>query len=127
VYSSPGSKSDNSLQDLLLNENCVFLPSVFYTVFVITFFYSTFFIFIMNIYFGNLSYKVRENDLQGVVAEYGEVTSCKVIKDRETGKSKGFAFVEMADDAAAKKAIEELNGAEFDGRALVVKEANPRT
>ena len=57
----------------------------------------------MNIYFGNLSYKVRENDLQGVVAEYGEVTSCKVIKDRETGKSKGFAFVEMADDAAAKK------------------------
>ena len=81
----------------------------------------------MNIYFGNLSYKVRENDLQGVVTEYGEVTSCKVIKDRETGKSKGFAFVEMADDAAAKKAIEELNGAEFDGRALVVKEANPRT
>ena len=81
----------------------------------------------MNIYFGNLSYKVRENDLQGVVEEFGEVTSCKVIKDRETGKSKGFAFVEMADDAAAKKAIEELNGAEFDGRALVVKEANPRT
>ncbi|HRG03575.1 MAG: RNA-binding protein [Paludibacteraceae bacterium] len=80
----------------------------------------------MNIYFGNLSYKVRENDLQGVVAEYGEVTSCKVIKDRETGKSKGFAFVEMTDDAAAKKAIEELNGAEFDGRAMVVKEAKPR-
>ena len=50
-----------------------------------------------------------------------------MIKDRETGQSKGFAFVEMADDAAAKKAIEELNGAEFDGRALVVKEANPRT
>ena len=80
----------------------------------------------MNIYFGNLSYKVQENDLQGAVQEYGEVTSCKVIKDRETGRSKGFAFVEMADDAAAKKAIEELNGAEFDGRALVVKEANPR-
>ena len=80
----------------------------------------------MNIYFGNLSYKVRENDLQGVVAEYGKVTSCKVIKDRETGKSKGFAFVEMTDDAAAKKAIEELNGAEFDGRAMVVKEAKPR-
>ena len=80
----------------------------------------------MNIYFGNLSYKVRENDLQGVVAEYGEVTSCKVIKERETGKSKGFAFVEMTDDAAAKKAIEELNGAEFDGRAMVVKEAKPR-
>lgn len=80
----------------------------------------------MNIYFGNLSYKVRENDLLEAVAEYGEVTSCKVIKDRETGKSKGFAFVEMADDAAATKAINELNGAEFDGRALVVKEAKPR-
>ncbi|MHB9054958.1 MAG: RNA recognition motif domain-containing protein [Paludibacteraceae bacterium] len=80
----------------------------------------------MNIYFGNLSYKVRENDLQGVVEEYGEVASCKVIKDRETGKSKGYAFVEMPDDAAATKAIEELNGAEFDGRAMVVKEAKPR-
>ena len=80
----------------------------------------------MNIYFGNLSYKVRENDLQGVVAEYGEPTSCKIIKDRETGKSKGFAFVEMADDAAATKMIEELNGAELDGRTLVVKEARPR-
>jgi RNA recognition motif-containing protein len=80
----------------------------------------------MNIYFGNLSYKVRENDLQGVLAEYGEVTSCKIIKDRETGKSKGFGFVEMADDAAATKMIEELNGAELDGRTLVVKEARPR-
>ncbi|HHT22830.1 MAG TPA: RNA-binding protein [Bacteroidales bacterium] len=80
----------------------------------------------MNIYFGNLSYKVRENDLQAVVEEYGEVTSCKIIKDRETRRSKGFGFVEMPDEDAAKKAIEELNGAEFDGRAMVVKEANPR-
>ena len=80
----------------------------------------------MNIYVGNLSYKVRENDLLGVLAEYGKVDSCKIIKDRETGKSKGFAFVEMADDAAANKAIEELNGAEFDGRTMVVKEARPR-
>ena len=80
----------------------------------------------MNIYFGNLSYKVRENDLQGVVGEYGEVSSCKIIKDRDTGKSKGFAFVEMVDDAAATKAIEELNGAELDGRTLVVKEARPK-
>lgn len=80
----------------------------------------------MNIYFGNLNYRVRESDLQGVAAEYGEVTSCKVIKDRDTGKSKGFAFVEMADDAAAAKLIEELNGAELDGRTLVVKEARPR-
>ena len=107
-----------------MNDFC-FFTFRFYAISVTLFFIQSF--LIMNIYFGNLSYKVRENDLQGVVAEYGEVTSCKVIKDRETGKSKGFAFVEMADDAAAKKAIEELNGAEFDGRALVVKEANPRT
>ncbi len=80
----------------------------------------------MNIYVGNLSYKVRENDLLGVLATYGKVDSCKIIKDRETGKSKGFAFVEMADDVAAAKAIEELNGADFDGRTMVVKEARPR-
>lgn len=80
----------------------------------------------MNIYFGNLSYGVRENDLQGILNEYGEVTSCKIIKDRETGRSKGFGFVEVADDDAGTKIIEELNGAEFDGRTMVVKEANPK-
>jgi len=80
----------------------------------------------MNIYVGNLSYNVRENDLQGVLEEYGAVDSCKIVKDRETGRSKGFGFVEMPDDAAATKAIEELNGAEFDGRTMVVKEARPR-
>ena len=58
--------------------------------------------------------------------EYGTVDSVKIIKDRETGKSKGFAFVEMADDAAAKKAIEELNEAEYEGRQMVVKEARPK-
>ena len=58
--------------------------------------------------------------------EYGQVTSCKIVKDRDTGRSKGFGFVEMSDDAAATKAIEELNGAEFDGRTMVVKEARPR-
>ena len=80
----------------------------------------------MNIYIGNLSYKVRENDLREVIEEYGQVDSCKIIQDRETRKSKGFAFVEMADDSAAAKAITELNGAEFDGRTMVVKEATPR-
>ena len=59
--------------------------------------------------------------------EYGQVSSCKIIKDRETGRSKGFGFVEMSDDSAATKAIEELNGAEFDGRTMVVKEARPRS
>lgn len=81
----------------------------------------------MNIYVGNLSYKVGESDLQGVIEEYGQVESCKIIKDRDTGKSKGFAFVEMSDESAATKAIVELNGAEFDGRSMVVKEARPRT
>ena len=79
----------------------------------------------MNIYVGNLSYRVRENDLQEVMAEYGEVQSCKIVKDRETNKSKGFAFVEM-DDAGAEKAIAELNGADLDGRTMVVKEARPK-
>ena len=81
----------------------------------------------MNIYVGNLSYKVRENDLKEVMEEYGQVDSCKLITDRDTRKSKGFAFVEMADDEAAKKAIAELNGAELDGRTMVVKEAAPRS
>ena len=81
----------------------------------------------MNIYVGNLSYKVRESDLKEVIEEYGQVDSCKIIIDRDTRKSKGFAFVEMADDAAAKKVISDLSGAEFDGRAMVVKEATPRS
>ena len=80
----------------------------------------------MNIYVGNLSYKVRESDLKEVIEEYGQVDSCKIIIDRDTRKSKGFAFVEMADDDAAKKAIAELNGAELDGRTMVVKEATPK-
>lgn len=80
----------------------------------------------MNIYIGNLNYRVREDDLKQVMEEYGIVDSVKIIKDRETGKSKGFAFVEMPNDADAKKAIEELNEAEYEGRQMVVKEARPR-
>ena len=80
----------------------------------------------MNIYIGNLNYRVREEDLKQVMEDYGVVDSVKIIKDRETGKSKGFAFVEMPDDAAAKKAIEELNEAEYEGRQMVVKEARPK-
>ena len=78
----------------------------------------------MNIYVGN--YRVKEADLQQVMEDYGKVTSCKVIIDRETGRSKGFGFVEMDDDAAATKAIAELNGAEYEGRTMVLKEARPR-
>ena len=77
----------------------------------------------MNIYVGNLNYRVREDDLKQVMEEYGTVESVKIIKDRETGKSKGFGFVEMPDDEAAKKAIAE---AEYEGRQIVIKEARPK-
>ncbi len=80
----------------------------------------------MNIYIGNLNYRVRESDLQQVLEEYAPVTSVKIIKDRETGKSKGYAFAEMENSTAALQAIEELNGAEFEGRTMVVKEARPK-
>ena len=80
----------------------------------------------MNIYIGNLNYRVREEDLKQVMEEYGVVDSVKIIKDRETGKSEGFAFVEMPDEASAKKAMGELNEAEFEGRQMVVKEARPK-
>lgn len=80
----------------------------------------------MNIYVGNLNYRVKEADLQQVMEDYGTVNSVKVITDRETGRSKGFAFVEMADQEDGEKAIAELNGAELQGRTMVVKEARPK-
>ena len=80
----------------------------------------------MNIYVGNLPYGIRDEKLGEMFAEFGDVTSSKVIVDRETGRSKGFGFIEMSDDAAAKEAIEQLNGKEFDGRAIKVNEAKPR-
>ena len=80
----------------------------------------------MNIYIGNLNYRVREEDLKQVLEEYGVVDSVKIIIDRETGRSKGFAFVEMPNNAEGQKAIEELNEAEYEGRQMVVKEARPK-
>ncbi|HCC51848.1 MAG TPA: RNA-binding protein [Porphyromonadaceae bacterium] len=80
----------------------------------------------MNIYVGNLNYRVREDDLKSIMEQYGTVDSVKVIKDRETGRSKGFAFVEMQDDEEARRAIDELNEKEFEGRQMVVKEAIPK-
>ncbi len=80
----------------------------------------------MNIFVANLSYRVEDSDLQDIFEEYGEVSSAKIIKDRDTGKSRGFGFVEMADNAAGSKAIEELNGAEYDGREITVKQAEER-
>lgn len=81
----------------------------------------------MNIYISNLSYGVNDADLKELFAEYGEISSAKVITDRETGRSRGFGFVEMPDDAMAQKAIEELNQAEYDGKVINVTVAKPRT
>lgn len=80
----------------------------------------------MNIYVGNLNYKLNEEDLKGIFEEYGSVDSCKIIMDKHTGRSKGFGFVEMADDEAGKKAIDELNGATLESRTMVVNEARPK-
>lgn len=80
----------------------------------------------MIIYIGNLSYSVKERDLHQVMEDYGTVKSTKLIIDRATNRSKGFAFVEMENDDEAKNAIQELNGAEYAGRQMVVKEATPR-
>tara|TARA_B100000035_G_scaffold257763_1_gene227951 strand:- start:432 stop:677 length:246 start_codon:yes stop_codon:yes gene_type:complete len=78
----------------------------------------------MNIYVGNISWGLTDQDLENVFAEHGTVTSAKIITDRATGRSRGFGFVEMSDGAEA--AIEALNGAEVDGRELVVNESRPR-
>ncbi len=80
----------------------------------------------MNIYIGNLSYRLKEKDLTQVMEEYGAVSSVKIVTDRETGRSRGFGFVEMENDADGEKAIQELNGAELDGRTMVVKVAIPK-
>ena len=78
-----------------------------------------------KLYVGNLSYSIRDNDLQQAFGEYGVVTSAKVMMERETGRSKGFGFVEMGTDAEALAAIEGMNGQQLDGRALTVNEARP--
>jgi len=80
----------------------------------------------MNIYVGNLDFKVGENDLEGIFAEYGTVSSAKIITDKFSGRSKGFGFVTMDDDAEANKAIEGLNGTTLESREMVVNEAKPR-
>ena len=80
----------------------------------------------MNIYIGNLNYQVKEADLISALEQFGEVESVRLITDRETRRSKGFGFAEMPNDDDARKVIEELNGTEFMGRPLVIKEAIPR-
>ena len=81
----------------------------------------------MNLYVGNLSYQVTESDLNNLFATYGEVQSAKIIMDRDTGRSKGFGFVEMANRGEGEQAIAALNGKEVKGRQVKVNEAKPRT
>lgn len=79
-----------------------------------------------KIYVGNLSFSVDETSLQSMFAEFGSVTSAKIIMDRDSGRSKGFGFVEMSSSSEAQSAIEKMNGQEFEGRALTVNEARPQ-
>jgi len=80
----------------------------------------------MNLYVSNLSFEVGDSDLKTLFDAFGTVTSCKVIKDRDTGMSRGFGFVEMSNKEEGLKAINELNNSEFDGKYISVNEARPR-
>ena len=80
----------------------------------------------MKLYVGNLSFETTENDLQDLFEQHGQVGEVNLMMDRMTGKSRGFAFITMSDDAQAKAAMEALNGKELNGRALAVNEARPR-
>lgn len=80
----------------------------------------------MKIFVGSLPFKIEENELREYFEEYGEVTSCKIIIDKLSGRSKGFGFIEMPNDEQAQQAIDELNGAEVEGRTIVVNEAEER-
>jgi cold-inducible RNA-binding protein len=81
----------------------------------------------MNIYVGNLSFNATEDDIRQAFAAYGQVSTASIVKDKFTGQSRGFGFVEMADATEAQAAIAALNGKELQGRALTVNEARPRT
>ena len=81
---------------------------------------------LMNIYVGNLSYTLSEDVLRDAFAEHGEVESAKILRDRDTGRSRGFGFVEMPNQAEGEAAVEQLNGQDLDGRPLRVNEARPR-
>lgn len=80
----------------------------------------------MNIYVGNLAYAVNDDELAKIFSEFGSVDAARIVMDRDSGRSKGFGFVEMSDAAAANAAIEALNGKDLNGRKVVVNEARPR-
>ena len=80
-----------------------------------------------NLFVGNMSFQTTESDLRAAFEQYGEITRIQVMTDRDTGRARGFAFVEMADEQAAANAIAGLNGKELDGRVLNVNEAKPKT
>ncbi len=80
----------------------------------------------MNIFIAKLNFKTKTEDLEAAFAQFGTVTSCKIVLDKETGRSKGYGFVEMPDEQEANRAIEALNDKELDGRVIAVKPANPR-
>ncbi len=79
-----------------------------------------------NLFVGNMSFNTTESELRSIFEPYGEITRIQVMTDRDTGRARGFGFVELADDGEAAKAITELNGKELDGRALTVNEARPK-
>jgi cold-inducible RNA-binding protein len=81
----------------------------------------------MNIYVGNLPFDSRDSDLRTLFADFGTLDSASVVTDRDTGRSRGFGFVEIADGAAAARAVEKLDGYEWNGRRLTVNEARPRS
>lgn len=81
----------------------------------------------MNIFVGNISYSTTEDDIRRMFEEYGEIDSVKIITDRDTGRSRGFGFVEMPNDDEAQSAIDALDGKELDGRALKINESRPRS
>lgn len=80
----------------------------------------------MGMYIGNLNYRVRERDLEKVLADYGNIISIKIVKDHDTGKSKGFGFVEMENPTSEYRIIRSLNGSELMGRQMIVREARMR-
>lgn len=80
----------------------------------------------MQIYVGNISYGTTEESLESLFGQYGQVSSVKIITDRETGRAKGFGFIAMDNDSEGQKAIDELNGQDFEGRSLRINEARPR-